>query len=316
MKAVKIILSGVVAAGIGLFVWLSWIKTDEVGDITPPRNQFVERIEQEIDSLAKSPEDVFCSEFYKNIQYRIDDYHKKGFLGGDNASDNTQWKDILSRNLYAAYALKFIEQAFYVFDDSEWNKKSLEFIASETKTLQQSVYLTDKRGPVSDKLKEISVILNKYYEISRFLADCQNYSFSYYGLSDRFPTDNMQNRMDRAHKYLSNRLDNHYVNNCRRLRDGLASVPRILFDKHVNYLNSKIRIFSDKYAEYGSHAEYKNKLYQPLREQIDSLNNDIYKVGKSFFEDSYRKVINTWDADNQRASEHKYPDDKTKENTQ
>ncbi|MDR2510918.1 MAG: hypothetical protein LBC89_00315, partial [Bacteroidales bacterium] len=103
MKAIKIILAIAVIALIGFFVWKWLVTIVDPPTITPPTNQFTARITSEIDSLSKSPSNVFCPRFYTDIQFRITDYHNQKFFG-KSESDNDQWKEILQKNLYSAYA--------------------------------------------------------------------------------------------------------------------------------------------------------------------------------------------------------------------
>ena len=58
MKAVKIILAVVVVAIIAFFVTKWLINIDPPKDIDLPKNQYTERIEIEIDSLKKMPEEI------------------------------------------------------------------------------------------------------------------------------------------------------------------------------------------------------------------------------------------------------------------
>ena len=100
MKKVKIILAISVVAIIGFFVTKWLIVIDPPKDINLPKNQYTARIESEIDSLRKMPETKFCKKYYNDVQYRINDYFSQGFLG-NTESDNSQWQDILSKNLYS-----------------------------------------------------------------------------------------------------------------------------------------------------------------------------------------------------------------------
>ena len=83
---------------------------------------------------------------------------------------------------------------------------------------------------------------------------------------------------NKAKDYLSNNLDNSYVNNCNRLKDGLRDVPKQLFLNHVNYLKAKMTINSTAYKSYNTQPDYSNTMYTPLKSQIDSLANNIYGV--------------------------------------
>jgi hypothetical protein len=295
MKAIKIILAIAVIALIGFFVWKWLVGINPPPPPPPPINQFTARITSEIDSLSKSPANVFCPKFYKDIQFRITDYHKQKFFG-KSESDNDQWKEILQKNLYSAYAPKFVEQAMYVFGGSDWRNDNLQFIRSEVKTLQSSAYLG--QGSVDTSFKKILNILAKHDEIAGFISACNNFSYSYYGLSDHFP--DVSDKIQKSRAYLANNLDNHYVNNCARLKNGLQTIPQTLFNTHITYLRDKIELYSEKYTEYNSQAEYSNAIYTPLRNQIGALDNGTYG-GISNFASAYSSLEELLTEDNVKA---------------
>jgi hypothetical protein len=267
MKAIKISLAIVVVALIGFFVTKWLIDFDPPKDIGLPKNQYTERIENEIDSLKKMPESKFCQKYYNDVQYRINDYFNQGFLG-NNESDNSQWQEILLKNLYSAYAPKFVEQAMYVF------------------SLKSSTYLGNT-GLVSS-FNDINTILAKYDEINNFINACKGYAYSNYDLKNTYP--DVSDKIQKSRAYITNNLDNSYVNNCARLKEGLPAIPKILFDKHKSYLTKKINAYGVEYSNLPSQSDYSKSIYTPLRNQVDALNNDIYGIGAKIFDDGYKSV--------------------------
>lgn len=295
MKAIKISLAVLVIAAIAYFTIQSFASTDEVGEIQQGPNSFIEKIQQEIGEITRKPDDKFCKDYYTEVAYHIDDYHKNSKFSS-NPSDNDQWKNNLSKQLYSAYAEKFIKQAFYVFNRSEWSNSDLNFIRNEYKALQSSSLL-ERGSPVDQKFNEIQTIFRKYDEIRSFIADCNKFSFpgSESSLQDKFPVDNVKSKIEQSNAYLSRRLDNPYVNNCTRLRDELKTIPQSLFSKHVWYLDQKIRSWSGFYMEYSSQSSYHNQLFTPLREEINALDNSIYNAPG--FDSEYTRLRNRLDAD-------------------
>jgi hypothetical protein len=287
MKAVKIILAIVVVAIIGFFVTKWLINIDPPKDVDLPKNQYTERIESEIDSLKKMPENKFCQKYYNDVQYRINDYFNQGFLG-ENESDNSQWQEILSKNLYSAYAPKFVEQAMYVFSRSEWKNDDLKFIRSEAKILKSSTYLGNT-GLVTS-FDEINTILAKHDEINGFINACKGFAYSNYDLETTYP--DVSEKIIKSRAYITNNLDNSYVNNCTRLKDGLQSIPKILFDKHISYLTKKINDNGARNDEFNSQIDFSNTIYTPLRNQVDALNDDTYGIGDYVFNNGYNSVYN------------------------
>jgi hypothetical protein len=302
MKAVKISLAVIVVAVIGFFVIQSVTTIDKVAEIDSRRNQFIERIEQEIDSLAGLSDSKFCKEFYNEVGYHIADYHKQERLG-NNQLENDQWKEILSKNLFSVYVGKFIKQAFYVFRGSEWDINALKFIRSEYQTLQKSALL--ERGSAVDKeFTKIRTIFAKYDEITGFILSCKKFSYLGIGLYERFPITDVKSKISQAAIYSNNRLENELLNNCTRLHDGLKEVPQVLFKAHVRYLDNKISARSESYSRYDSQLKYADELYKPLKSEIDALDNDIYNVPN--FDSEYTRLSNKWSKDNEKAYDYSY----------
>lgn len=303
MKKIKISLAVAVLASIGFCAW--HFLGDEIFPpkvLTPPRNEFIERIEGEIDSLKRLPASVFCKEFYNGIQYRINDYHKQQFLG-KNLNDNSQWMEILSKNLYTAYAPKFAEQALYVFKGTEWKIADLHFIRSEVITVQSSNYL-EHGSSVDNSFKNIRSILSKYDEISGFITLCSNISYSYSDINSRFPINDVTNKIQKAKTYLSNNLDNSYVNNCPRLKAGLKGIPLKLFSIHVAYLKNKIHFHSSKYTDYNYQSDYSKVIYTPLKNELNELDNEIYGIEDNTFDSNYNSLEGSLNADNLNAAKY------------
>jgi hypothetical protein len=300
MKAIKIILSVIVVGAISFFVWKSLVKIGGVDEVTPPKNQFIERIEREIDLLRERSDSEFCGEFHEEVGYHIEDGYKDGRFG-ESQLENDQWKDILSKRLYTAYADKFINQAFYVFRGSDWEIESLEFIRSEYRTLRQSKLL-EKGSSVDKKLTEIQTICNKYDEIVDFISASKRFSYLASGLSERFPISTVEKKIALAKDYLKQKLNNEYLNHCTRLHSGLREIPQALFRAHVRYLDNKITQWSGRYSSYNSQSDYANNLYQPLKSEIDLLDNGTYNAAN--FNAEYNRLTDKLNADSQKAYSH------------
>ncbi|MBY0244619.1 MAG: hypothetical protein K2Q03_04095 [Sphingobacteriaceae bacterium] len=279
MKIVKITLAIIVIGAITVAILWGFMSVSDSGKIQVPQNQFTNKIEEKIDALTKVPESSFCKESYNDIKYYIeDDYSNNRF--GNTQSENDQWKENLSNQLYAAYSEKFIEQAFYVFKGSDWELKKLAFIRSEYQDLQKygrEAEKLEKNSRVDEKLNEITNIFAKYDEITGFINSFTKLSISNYAdLNNEFPVYKASNMIIRSKKYLKNNLENKYVKNCRRLKTSLSAGAQILFKTHVKYLDNKITYWSGRYDKYSSQKEYYDILFSPLKNEIDNLYNDIY----------------------------------------
>lgn len=292
---IKIILAVAVVGVTGFFVW-KWMAGSDAAprQAGTPENRFTKRVEQEIDSLGRLPDNEFCHDFYLAIKYRIDDFHRQHLF--DTAGENNdRWHEILSKNLYSAYAQKFVQQTCHVFDGTAWAPDKLKFIGKEVKILKQSALL-EKNSEIDNEFSEIQNVLDKYYEIAGFIQACSNYKYSVYDLSAEFP--DMSGKIERADRYLAHNLDNHAVNHCTRLKHGLKKVPQTLLGEHYRYLYHKIK----KYHKFDAHGDYclkavcptqkqyADEVYKPLEKQIYALDNDVYRVDAAMFNTVYKRL--------------------------
>lgn len=293
-----IIVVGVIC--IGIFLWIQNLREPE--KVKAPENQFAAKIELEIDQLKAKPESKFCKDFYKKVAYHINDFHTQNRFG-NNQLENDQWKENLEKNLYAAYAEKFIKQAEAVFRGSLWKPDDLKFIQTEKNELKRSKLLV-LGSPVESDFNSIQTTLDKYYEIVSFISSCKVIDYLETDLSDRFPIAEVQSKISRAISLQQNQLENEFVNNCTRLHEELKEIPQSLFRSQVRYLDKKINNWSGLYSNYNSQSDYYNNLYKPLKAEIEALDNDIYNVSNFNYE--YERLLAKWSADNTKAFYHKY----------
>ncbi len=309
MKALKISLAVIVVSAIAFFIIRSLVTINKPIVISLPKNPFTVLIDKEIESLIKLPDSKFCKDAFDNVKYLIDENYKPnppkypfGRLGNSQL-ENNQSKENFTRNLYSAYAAKFINQSFYVFKGKEWKIEDLRFINSEFQTLRKYILL-EKDSPVDKKFKEIQTIFSKYDEIAGFISNSNSFSYLDTRLSDRFPISDVQEKLAQAVTYQNNRLGNDYVNNCIRLHNGLKEIPQTLFRAHINYLDNKISQWSGMYSNFSSQKDYVDNLYKPLKSEIDALDNTVYNVVN--FDSEYKRLTDRWSADNTKAYNYSY----------
>jgi len=299
MKALKIIIAiiALVAISVGVYFMIGVPKTPPPPP-PPTKNQFIDRIEHETDSLSKLPNSKFCKDFYLDIASQIDDFYKSNRFS-NKQSGNVQWKENLSKNLYSAYTEKFISQANYVFNGSDWNIPDLQFIRNEYQSLQKS-NLLEKGSAVDNSFNQIQQVFSKYDEITGFISECKRFSYpTTYSLSEKFPIAEAENKISRAREYLNTGLGNIYVKNCTRLQDGLREIPQALFDKQVNYLSKKIRYWSGNFTNYATFGSYSRNLYDSLKAEIGTLNNNIFNINN--FDAENKRLQSQLDSDYQAA---------------
>lgn len=308
MKSVKIILALAVVGLIGFFVIKSMVIVEKIAEVGAAKNEFTEHIDKEITALSTLPDNNFSKGSYMNVKSLIDDYSRPhppqypfGRLG-DSQLENNERKEIFSKNLYAAYAQKFIIQAFYVFNNAEWKIENLTFIRSEYEELRNSQFL-EIGSPVDINLSEIQRILRKYDEINSFIATTESFSFSDYSLDSKFPFSDLQNKISRIDTYKNNNLGNTYVNNCARLHNQLDSNKKILINSYLKYLENKIGDWTGRYNQFqfNSFNEYRNIIYNPLKNELDEFKTNCNINNYSYETNRYNALLRRLNTDSEDA---------------
>ena len=306
MNSVKIILAVVVIATLCFFSW-KWMQVEELDAIEEeeaPINIFYNEMENLVDSLDNMPANEFCKTFYEIVQHRINDLSTQQLLG-DGSHENSQLNKVLLKNLYSAYAPKFAEQAMYVFSQSSWKQKDLDFIRSELQILKSSVYL-DPAGPLANtRFSSIKNTLDKYDEINNFISGCDSFNYSNNDLTQNFP--DLSNKINESRAYLDNIVGSSYVNNCNNLRITLASIPYNLFKKHIKYLKLKIETHGKKYKTIMTQPDYNTLIYNPLYDKLKSLDNHVYSVEKFYFRQIKEDLGFLLSEFNDKAYDHYFP---------
>lgn len=300
MKTIKISLAVLVFGIIAFFIVDSLIFSQEMDEIPPAENQFTKYIEEQIITLGKLPENKFNNIPYNDVNYQIDDYYLNKKLG-KNKSENDQWKDILSKNLYAVYSGRFIKQVYYVFNRNDWNLEDLNFIRKECATLRKSGFL-ERGGLVDNSIAKIQQILIQYDEINSFIASCKGFSYTDYSINSSFPISDIKQKITKVDFYKNNRLGNSYVNNCSRLHNEMNSLKKILFNAHYEYLDNKYKKWQDLYTQYNSFNEYRASLLIPLQQELNLMDYDIYKVED--FENKLSNLESLLQIDSRNAFNH------------
>lgn len=308
MKAVKIILAIAVVGFIAFFVINSLEGTPTKPTVILAENQFRKKIESEITALSNLPNTKFCKDSYNGVNSLIDDYYKPhppqypyGRLGKTQL-ENDQWKENYSKNLYSAYAAKFIDQADYVFIYSNWQTSDLSFIRSESNTLKKSQFL-EKNSPVDKSFSKIQQILLKYDEINSFIATSRYFSFSDTSLRSTFPFSDIEVKIARIDSYKRNRLENNYVNNCVRLHSELTANKKSLIDSYLTYLDTKINRWTGKYKQFqfNSFNSYQDIIYNPLKKELEDFKTNCNNNNYTYDNNRYIEISNKLNADRKEA---------------
>lgn len=302
MKTLKISIALTFVALITSLIIFSIIKKNEPEKVKEPNNNILSDIIDSIDELKNKTDLKSSKQLYDEIAYQINESYVKNHPGS-STSNNDQQKNNLERDLFTTYLDQFIKLAKADFRKSYWDPTLINFIQKEKNLLINSPLL-EPGSPVEMELRSIQAALNKYYEINSFIGKCKSLNCTDTDLASRFPIDTVKMNIDQANLYLDNNLENVYVSNCTDLRTELESIPQLLFNKHVLYLDNKINYWSDNYPRYGSHRDYSNLLYNPLKEEIQELDNTLYNVDN--YRSQYYILLQKWRDDNSKAYLHDY----------
>jgi len=304
MKSLKISLIAIVVLAIITLIF-SWIQ--DQGDPTKfkaSENLFTREIEQNIDSLKVKPDNSFCEDYYNYINDKINQFYQPNppqypfGRYGKTQIENNQWKDDLERNLYAAYAEKYIKQTKSVFLGSLWKSEDLKFIQSEKNALIKSKFL-DSGGPVYKDYMSIQRVLDKYNEIVNYIASSLSFNYQETNLEVGFPIAEIRNRITRVLNLQNDSLENKYVNNCIHLHLDLNEIPNVLFKKHILYLDNKMNFWLDKYTNYNNYNDYVKDIIEPISYELDSLDNGIYQATN--FDSEYNRLKGKLEGANTKA---------------
>ena len=149
MKYVK--LSIVIAVILGIVVIATTQKADKAIDIQPSTEKERTVMKYIHDKIINAPDSKFCPNAYDEILKTIN-------LFFENETTN---KKTYTNELQYEYTEKFVKQAMYVFDRSEWKSSDISTIRKEHKRCLSF-------SPNNSDLKTITTILREYDNLQKF----------------------------------------------------------------------------------------------------------------------------------------------------
>ncbi len=143
----------------------------------------------------------------------------------------------------------------------------------------------EKENSVFNKITEIKQVLKKYDEINNFILFCNKFTYTDYGLDSGFPINIVRGKISKASAYITNNLDNKYVNNCSRLHKQLNEISTKLFNKHYNYLKNKFKLKTEnnskkEYKQYKTFINYRMIFNTPLISELGLMDKKTYNVNQ------------------------------------
>lgn len=305
MKTVKIILVTIVIGLIAFFV-LQWSVegTRNVGDgkaTAKATNQFVQKIENEIESLKASSANEFNKNVFKDIQAELNAFHDAEELGKDRIQNEEKYKS-LSKILLSTYVPKFVEEAYSKFQASTWKDADLNFIRNEIKEIKAHEFFDSDHSEFSSEFNTINTIISRYYETVNLINQSKSFPTNLdYSVNGRFPLDQVKEKIAESKIYENYNSNNRYVN-VTWLKEAIKEIPYQMYRRHYNFLETQIQQNSTKYVDLNSQADYSTKIYQPLKASLEQFDNDIYGVDySSEFKVDYNELKSMLDSDNDNA---------------
>jgi hypothetical protein len=300
MRIIKICLALAVIGLISYLVFNSLSGSPEKEEVPPSNNTQIAEIDAKIKKLGNLSNDKFSKETHEEIKYLISEYHKNKLLGKDTYQ-NDQWKQLLSKDLYFIYTDKFISQAYFVLNGTEWKTDNLNFIRKETNSLRSSVFI-EKNSSLDNSLVKIQQIQSKYDEINNFIKSSRGFYYSDYTLKSRFPFSDLKSEISKVEIYKS-KQQGEYLKNCKRLQNDLDDLKKKLINSYLIYLENKIGQWVGKYKQYdfNSFNEYQTIIYNPLRQELSDFEEKCRGNNFSFDSNSYSVLLSNLNKDRTEA---------------
>lgn len=277
MKIIKVIIA-VFAVGILIFIGLSLYKKLVPPQPSPtPPNSFVKEINAKISNLGSKPSTAFCVESYRAIKLDIDGYALAGKI-------DKLWKENLLKNLEFTYTPLFVKQTYYVFNGTSWESAKIAVISIELRRLMSSIYLDNKLD-----LKQIQSVLNEYNKVNSFLNKAHAFArdVSVSSFKDQFDTSSATTLVVESKKLSK---EKGYVRNCKRFNVELASISKMMYDKHLNFLKSKVTFCTGKFNTLESYLTYNEIIYKPIFQEFETFKDTAFSYYSVSITDSQQDI--------------------------
>ena len=294
MKSIKIILTIIVLGVIGFFVFTWTIgsleNTAHTEVPTEATNQFVSKIEKDIESLRTASINSFSKNFYKDIQAELDGFHNDGYLEVDPIQNNILYKS-LSKNLFSTYVPKFVNETYRKFEGSRWSNSDLSFIENEIIEIKQNRFFDAEKSSFIPKFNEIGSLISKYREIASFINSSKSYpTHLSYTVESKFPVDGAKKIVGKSLQYINVVSESRYIRNIKWLQESLEELPHEIYNKHLYFLEKQIKAYRRGYVALNSQAEFSRELYQPLLTGIrEFVKYEI--VSSSKYKSDYARLL-------------------------
>jgi hypothetical protein len=268
---IKILLAFTIIT-IVIYILLRACNDSHVPPAEPPHHEIENpTVENFINSIDSLPNDYVCSQLYKNCMAAIDNIYP--FAAGNSE----RWRYIVKLN--GEYAGKICAQADQYFNNGNCDIQELTCLKARLNDLHKSGVFNDPNQGMYQKLEQISLKIQQFETVESLIANGNKFNYAgTYDISDTFPFATFMQILT----VIDSLERMPIISRCQRLTISINSLRNNLFQKHIAYLEKKINANGGKYTEMVK-IEYKNKILTPLNDEVQNLDNSIYKVDPAFF---------------------------------
>lgn len=211
---------------------------------------------------------------YDNIFYSINHTN----FDTDDANNKSTIQN-LNRDLYAAYAPRFLALSKSYLNKRDWSNEDVGFIQNAAESVLNSPLL-DAISSLPSQYKPLMDALKLRNNIVVFLRSVNGISTLCPSINVDFPDYTSLIAKSSSHIVTIN--GNGLMKKCVGLKDRLRNVSNDICAKHVTYLENMIRRSSHRYfPSYVSLTAYSENVKDPITKKIDRLGKLSSVYGKS-----------------------------------
>jgi hypothetical protein len=217
-------------------------------------------IDSEINLMGAIKNLNTCIQRYKDIKYEIDNTN----FNSDHAV-SIRIGQTLNSNLYAAYASRFIFLAEKYLTNQDWSSTDVRFIQNASNDIMSSPLWRPTKD-LNNSFQSINDAMNLRGKIQASLNSVSSIGTTCTSINNDFP--DYSSNITASLTYLTATNINPLFSHCALLKSRLRNVSKDIFDKHVTYLESMIRLSDKMISSYTGASDFSDYVYTPVLKKI------------------------------------------------
>lgn len=215
-----------------------------------------------------------CIQHYDNIFYSINNTNFD-----NDAANNKSIVENLNKNLYAAYAPRFLVLSKSYLGNHDWSNENITFIQNAGNKVLSSPLL-EANSSLRSQYAPLMNAMQLRNNIVGFLNLVNGISTACSSINVDFP--DYINMISTSSSHLATLNGNGMMKNCEALKERLRNVRNDICSKHVTYLDNMIRRSSHHYfPSYVNLTAYSDNVKDVITQKIDRLGKLSNLYGKS-----------------------------------